>query len=827
MVDISPDKYAEVVFPIPVENTFIYSIPENLQNMIARGSRVLAPFGARYLTGFVVALHKKTELTNLKEISDVLDGTPAFSQEMLALTNWIAEYYFASWGEVLDAALPAGINLESKQQITLSTEMDLNQIRELDQFSESQKEILCELLDHDSSISQLQRRLGKTNLRHDLNRLKSAGLVLMETRLARPEVKPRSAKHLSFSEELDSIGKINDAVEQLRRRYPRQAEILEAVCLEPDGMFRTDLVQKTGASTSSIKGLIDKGLLKEHEREISRDPIRAYESHHRENVVLSSEQQLVIDELDSLIGSKRFSPVLLHGVTGSGKTQIYLEALTRVRHAGGSAIVLVPEIALTPQTVGQFKGWFGDDIAVLHSRMSGGERYDSWRRIKSGAVHIVIGPRSAVLAPLVNIGLIVVDEEQEGSYKQQGMSPRYHARDVALMRGKLNNALVILGSATPSIETYHNAISRKYRLLQLAKRVENLPLPDVQIVDMAKDRETVGHTPILSGVLHRKIEEKLQLQEQIILLQNRRGFSTFILCWDCGFVERCKNCNITLTYHLREHLLRCHYCDFAKRAPDACPGCGGIHLGYKGTGTQRVEEELKHLFPSARTVRMDMDTTTGKGAHYKIIQEFRQGKYDILLGTQMVAKGLDFPRVTLVGVISADTTLKLPDFRASERTFQLMTQVAGRAGRKGKQGEVIIQTFEPGNHSLKFAQQHAYLPFYTKEISERQELGYPPYSRIIVITFRGVQEEEVQKQAADFSGLLKPDPLYRILGPAPSPLSKLKGEFRYRLILKYDRQRDTLGKKTRHLVKEALDRFRQMRRRSVKITIDVDPVDLF
>ncbi len=823
-------QFAQIVYALPVDQEFTYEIPEQFEEFLCPGYRVVAPFGRRTLTGYVVKLASETELKKLKKIEDVLDPFPLFSQEMLTLTQWIAEYYFASWGEVLEAALPAGINKQSHRQVKLVENLDLEDISRLGNQKAKQKEILALLvLNGSQRVNQLEKKLGKSKFNYSLNKLEKEGLISIENKVYLPRVNVQYTKCFQIAESFNGNDDLKTKIREMEKRSPVQVNILKMLAEQPAGMLQSELFKTIQSGSSAIKALLQKGLISEQKKEIFRDENIHYDI--KENIAfhLNADQDSVMKQLKVHIESNSFVPTLLHGVTGSGKTQVYIETLKQVRQKGKDAIVLVPEISLTPQTVSRFKTHFGKDVAVLHSRMSDGERYDSWRKIQSGKVHIVIGARSAILAPLQNIGLIVVDEEHESSYKQNDPSPRYHARDVALVRGKMSNALVILGSATPGIESFYNAKTRKYRLLQLPKRVEELPLPKVEVVDMKEElHKNKGKSALVfSDRLLAKIEEKIKLGEQIILMQNRRGFSTFILCRDCGHVENCINCNITLTYHLRRHILLCHYCDFQKQAPKICPQCKGVEMVYRGAGTQRVEEELKKYFPKIRVIRMDMDTTTRKGSHHRIIQDFRNGEYDVLLGTQMVAKGLDFPRVTLVGVISADTTLMLPDFRSSERAFQLFTQVAGRSGRKGKQGEVIIQTYDPCNHSIIFAQKHDFLRFFAKEIRERQELYYPPYSRLISIEFRGKKENQVDQLANEFAKSIPPAKFFRLLGPAPAPLSKLKNEFRYQILLKYDKEQDPNGSRMRQQIQPTLQKFNQRNRQSVKIAIDIDPVDLF
>ncbi|NOY78622.1 MAG: primosomal protein N' [Calditrichaeota bacterium] len=824
--------FANVVFPIPVDHAFSYEVPEDFRDIIRVGSRVLAPFGRRKLTGFVVELTSEIEFTEVKPIADVLDDTPIFSQEMLQLARWIAGYYLSSWGEVLEATLPKGINLESKRIVRLVGEWQVEQLKSLPDVSDNQRKILQALFNNGAlSFQQLRRKIGSQNLSYNLTQLQKKGYISVQEIVSRAKTRERTMNFIQLAPDWLTSHNLDDEITGFMLKHSRQAEILKILRDFPEGLFQVDLLKQAQISLSGLKSLLRKGIITVSQREVFRDYYQHVQPETPESITLNKDQRRALDEIESHIQKGTFQTFLLFGVTGSGKTQVYMEAIAKVLSLGKTAIVLVPEISLTPQTVKRFKDFFGNDVAVLHSRMSSGERYDSWRRIQRGDFHIVIGPRSAVFAPLKNIGLIVVDEEQEATYKQYDMAPRYHARDVAIVRAKMNNALVILGSATPSVESFFNAEHKKYALLSLPGRVEDIPMPEVEIVDMSKEHQKRKHgePTVFSSRLLEKIAEKLTLREQVILLQNRRGFSTYIVCQDCGYIEKCIHCDITLTYHREGNKLMCHYCNYQKAAPEVCPNCGGVNIRYSGVGTQRVEDELNYFFPKARIVRMDMDTTGKKGAHDQILRDFSRGLYDILLGTQMVAKGLDFPRVTLVGVISADTTLLIPDYRASERTFQLLTQVAGRAGRKDKQGEVIIQTYAPKNHSILFAQKHDYLRFYVSEINQRKELLYPPFGKLIEVEFRGPDEKAVSGYASRFVSLLNVrSDFYQVLGPSPAPLAKIQGNYRYHIILKNDRKRDATGKKLREEVKAAFSSFKKRYRpKDVKITIDVDPIDLW
>ena len=817
------EMFADIVFPLPVNHAFTYHIPPDLRGNAKIGSRVIAPFGSRKLTGFITGLKDESGLRETKDLQDILDLEPILSDEIIKLAKWISSYYLCSLGEALKVTLPTTLLQASKKFVEPATDRAELIADQLASKAPRQAQILRYLSKSGKlSVDHLKRRIGAGNLFSSINQLEANGLLQVYDQMP-ATAKPKCERFVRTTCN-ENGNNFSTETANSKSRAPKQVQCLEYLHDRGGEIPLREVLQKCQATLSSIRALEKKGYVELVNKEVQRDFYQNMRFAPPPKIQLNEEQSTALREINLAIERDQFEAFLLFGVTGSGKTQVYIEALYKVLAKGKQAIVLVPEISLTPQTVRRFRVHFKEKVAVLHSAMSVGERYDSWRRLKQGAARVAIGPRSAIFAPLENVGLIVVDEEQESSYKQSDSPPRYHARDVAVVRAQHSNAVVVLGSATPSAESYHNTQIGKYRLLELKCRIDDVPLPAVEILDLRKEKRLSGKKgePIFSRSLAHKIEDRLAKKEQIILLLNRRGFSSFIKCKDCGYVENCEKCQITLTYHKKGHRLRCHYCGFTEKAPEVCPECTASDILFLGHGTQRVEEGLAAKFPSARVVRMDLDTTSRKWAHDRILRDFESGKYDILLGTQMVAKGLDFQRVTLVGVINADTGLLFPDFRASERTFQLLTQVAGRAGRKDLPGEVVIQTYSPDSFCLSCARSHDFVRFYDGEVSDRRVLLYPPFARIICILFKGKEEPKVIEAARKYADVIKSikGPL-KVLGPIPSPIAKIQNKYRWQILIKGG------GRSIRQGVSDANRLFKdKYKTRGVDVAVDVDPVSL-
>ena len=839
-------RYVDVVIPSGPDRAFTYLVPDEFQPTVSVGCRVLVPFGRKYAVGLVINQPEASSRSSLKPVADVLDVTPSFSHALLSLCRWIADYYMAPLNEVVRTALPQGFGGSSKRRVRAIIALDDARLRELRSHAPRRFAIVRHLIEHGPElITALKPVGGMKSIHAVVNALEREGFVASE------EVLPRSGTHVNERDVVD-LTQIDPVIVQhtiaeLPARRAKARGFLEGVlrmhALGHSEADLLDLVKQSGTSTAVCTPFKRSGLLHIVRRAVSR--AQDYGSEQRTlSITLNAAQQMVVEHVVAALEEHRPCTFLLHGVTGSGKTQVYIECIRRCLDGGKSAIVLVPEISLTPQIVRRFKSHFGDRAQVVHSRMTPGERGDVWRVAREGSCRIVIGPRSALFAPLTNVGLIVVDEEHEASYKQFDALPRYHARDVAIMRGQQENAVVLLGSATPSLESYANALNGKFTLLEMPERVDHAVLPTVRIVDMTAERRHAYaqmktslppderhrlrrfQQSALSRDLREQIEERLKKKEGIILLQNRRGFAPFVSCPDCGYVAMCDDCQVSLTYHLAKRHLRCHYCGHVRPLFTTCPSCASPDIALHGMGTQRVEEELAATFPGVRVLRMDLDTTSRRGAHDRILSAFGDGKADILLGTQMVAKGLDFPHVTLVGVISADTQMLLPDFRSSERTFQLLTQVAGRAGRSHLRGEVIIQTAQPAHRTLTHIIDHNYRSFFDEELASRSELRYPPFSRLVLVETKGENEDAVRIAAERIAGALKVTPgPFEVLGPAPAVIGKIKRRFRWHVILRAPKPDDPSGALTRSRLQAALASITLPSTR-VQVIVDVDPIGM-
>jgi len=815
--------FVELVFPLPFRNTFTYSVPEEFDSLAKTGARAVAPFGKRVLTGIIVKVSENTLVKDkIKPISDILDEKPVFSKKLLKFYEWISDFYLSSYGEALRLGVPTGSDIESKRKIIIDPEFCDKLLKKEKKNTLKYKVLEAICGREEISFSYLQKILRKKNIYSAVRSLENEGAVTVLDEVVEARVKIKKEKVVKL---IKTMGEIYAGFPELESRSPKQVKILlELINRKNKAVPLNYLLKKTEASASSAESLEKKGYIEIFEKEVNRDYIEAYKEKFRE-ITTTEQQQKVIDTIAENIDPFSFKTFLLHGVTGSGKTQVYIELVKKALAQNKSALILVPEISLTPQMTSRMYNNFGDLVSVQHSRMSSGERYDSWRKILNGKARVIIGARSALFSPIQNPGLIVVDEEHDSSYKQIDSPPKYHARDAAIIMGQIMGCPVLLGSATPSIESMYNARTGKYTLLELTERVDSAKLPVIRLVNIAIERKKKKMENVFSQVLIDHIADRLKKKEGVIILQNRRGFSTQIYCEDCGEIESCENCSVPMVFHINKNMLQCHYCGLIKKVPNACTHCGSLNIKYFGTGTERVEDELEYYFPNASIKRIDSDSINKKNVLSNILQSFGNGEIDILVGTQMVSKGLDFSRVTLVGVISAETTLWLPDFRADERTFQLLTQVSGRAGRSSTAGEVIIQTQNEKSFTLQKVLMNDYNGFYQKEIFSREKMGYPPFTRLCLIETRDKDEEKAKGAAKDFhTELARYSKYLKITSAAPAVIARLKGNYRFHIMIKSSKDTDPGSKILRQAVINSFIEFnRKSRFRDVRLVFDVDP----
>jgi len=774
------DTFCEVALPVPLRKVFTYAVPEHLAGMVCAGSRVLVPFRKRAMPGVVVGVSNRcpdpSVVKEVKEIAESLDPVPALPPKLIELGRWVSSYYLAPLGEVFRAMLPPPIDLRHEREFVL-TEAGRERRVELQAMGNRGEAEVAEL----ALLSLLEIEVKP--IRADRLRRLPGGEAAAERLLRRRQLEAREVV-------LHRRARVQNIIAWNPEAGPeslgeKEARIRHVLAEERGPLPLPILAKLAHVSRDVIQRLVRKGKLKMWEEPVAAEEDLFAVGYSPPLNILNADQERVLGEVRGWLEADTFTASLLYGVTGSGKTEVYLVAVETALARGKTALLLVPEIALTLWLGRLCRARFGTGVAVLHSTLADVERAREWWRVRRGEARVVVGTRSAVFAPLENLGLVVVDEEQEASYKQEE-TPRYHGRDVAVMRAKLEGAVALLGSATPSLESFHNARTGKYRLLELGGRVENRPLAPVEIVDMREDFRTTHHAGPLSSRLTEAIAARLEQQTQSLILINRRGYSWFVLCRSCGAGVSCENCSISLTYHKKRERLVCHYCGFSRRVPEACPKCSSEHIYFFGAGAEQLEERLRAKFPGAKIARLDRDAVRTKRAYQQVLGEFSSGKLDILVGTQMVAKGHDFQRVTLVGVVAADSQLHLPDFRAAERTFQLLTQVAGRAGRGGLPGEVLVETYYPEHYAIQLAARQDYLSFYERELEFRRLLHYPPFTALALVLVRDKKIENAIRWSRQLSAFLAPQESrgVKVLGPAAAPLARLKREYRFQFLLK-------------------------------------------
>jgi primosomal protein N' (replication factor Y) len=760
-------QFCEVALPVPVDRVFTYELPYTLRHRVRPGCRVVAPFGSRKLTGVVVRTHN-TANGKSREILGLRDEEPVLDADLLELARWIAEYYCAPIGEVLKGMLP--LSGETRRSTIYS-------------LTSAGREVARQLIIRPDSDPSFQILAALAERERPLESLKIEF-----------QIRPAEGSKLKKSER----------------------EVIAFLELHPGPHNLATLAKSVTSASEAARSLARRDLIR-----LTVEGPAFPTGYERPIPQLNPHQQAAFEAIRTALSAPEFKAFLLQGVTGSGKTEVYLSSIEAALAAGRNALLLVPEIALTPAVAGQFFHRFGKQVAILHSAFGDSERAGQWRRIRNGEARVVVGTRSGVFAPVQNLGLVIVDEEHDGSYKQQE-TPRYHGRDVAIVRARNANAVVVLGSATPSIETRYNSDHGRYTILQLPERIAQRPMPQVRIIDMRTEFLETKRQSTFSRALLEEMEARLKNGEQTILLLNRRGFSSFMVCRQCGERMLCENCSVVLTLHRRDRRMLCHMCGFAEKVPEACPKCGSDQIQFLGTGSERVEDELHQHLPTARIARLDRDSASAKGAFENILQSFRDRDTDILVGTQMIAKGHDIPNVTLVGVVLADIGLSMPDYRAAERSFQLLTQAAGRAGRGSVPGQVLIQTLNPDHYAIRFAAEQDYEGFFRKELEFRKHLRYPPFAACANIIVRAENQEEALRLSSELGFLLNPaPPQVRVMGPAEAPVLRVRNEFRYQIFLKAARR--TVLRETIKTIRAYAEKEKW---RATSMVIDVDPINL-
>ena len=800
--------YCDVCLPVPLDQPFTYALTTAACDSACVGSRVLVPFQQRKLSGTILKLHDNTPGYKVRTIEKLLDADPVFDAKLIALGLWVARYYLAPVGEVFRIMAPLGSEVRRNKVFTLTDagrDVARQSLLGISEASDPSLLVLKALEDRPMTLDALKRRTPDApQLVKDFQR---KGYLKMEEEAHERDPLRAPATKLN----VESV-----AAESTEKLPKWERELLAFLHLHPGvhPLAEVEIIVKN--ASQSARSLARRGLAKLTPR-MSAIRLAADRPPHN----LNSSQAAAYAEIAQAIATGKYASFLLQGVTGSGKTEVYLRAIETTLAAGRSALLMVPEIALTPQVAGQFALRFGEQVAILHSAFSESERAEYWRRIRRGEARVVIGTRSSVFAPLPNLGLIIVDEEHDGSYKQEE-TPRYNGRDVAVVRAQQIGATIILGSATPSLETRQNSDRGKYQRLLLPDRIERRPMPAVEIVDLRQEFLETKKNSLFSRRLVEAVRDKLALGEQSMLLMNRRGFSSFVACRSCGYKVECINCSVTLTYHRSDRRLLCHYCGYAEKVPDRCAKCESEHIQFIGSGSERIEEELREAFPEARIARMDRDTINSKGDYELILNGFREGSFDILVGTQMIAKGHDIPNVTLVGIVNADIGLGMPDFRAAERTFQLLTQAAGRAGRGGLPGIVVLQTINPEHYAVRFSAVQDYELFYAKELQFRKVMRYPPFASLANVIFRSEKQEEALRMSGEIAELLKDEKEgVRILGPAEAPVPRVNKEFRYQMLVKAGQR-----KRLAEILELIRNRATERNWPATALVIDVDPINL-
>ncbi len=830
-VQIFTNLYVEVLLPLPLGKLFTYAVPEEFADEIIVGKRVIVPFGrSKIYSGLIKkVLSNHSDPKNLKSIQGVLDNEPLVNDKQLSLWEWMSEYYMCSQGEVMNSALPSALKLASETKVVIAEDVDLGN----EDLNENEEQLIHALLKNkEMTIDEISKLLNKSSVHQLLKKAVEKGLVIL-TEEVNPRYKPKYEARLRLSENYKIEKELSNLFIELEQD-PRRAKQLETLMVflkylyeESDRLSikKSSILNHTDVSKSSLTTLVKNGILVEFNIKVDRIPVATGEVIPPAH--LSANQNLAYEKVKETF--LEHDVTLLHGVTSSGKTELYIHLIDEAIKSGKQVLYLLPEIALTTQIITRLQKHFGKKVGVYHSRYSGNERVEVWNHVlnfnannKEQQSSIILGARSSLFLPYSKLGLVIVDEEHDSSYKQNDPAPRYNGRDTAIVLAKIHSAKTLIGSATPCMESYSNALQNRYGLVKLNERHGGMKLPEIIISDIAEAKRKKMMKSIFSPKLIESIKEALDNKEQVILFQNRRGFSPFIECRQCNWIPHCKNCSVTLTYHKQSKALKCHYCGYLENLPSICPNCHDYHLQEKGFGTEKIEEEIAIFFPDARVARMDLDSTRTRSSFQRIISEFEDRQIDILVGTQMVTKGLDFDNVSTIGIINADQLLNFPDFRAFERSYQLMSQVSGRSGRKFKQGKVIIQTTQPNHWVIAEVVKHDYEGFYNRDIIERNRFGYPPHSRLIEIKMRHKDAELIQDASNAFGILLRNSLGSRVTGPHLPLVSKIRNQYYRHFLIKIEKGSST--SEVKKMIRTDIQHFFEKKEyHPVQLIIDVDP----
>ena len=820
--------FVNVILPLPVPGTFSYRVPMDLNDSVHVGQRVVVQFGrTKIMSGLISEVTEKVpDFEQVKYILGILDETPVVNATQLKLWQWICDYYLCYEGEVMQAALPSAMKLSSESKIKLSDEF------ELDTMALSDYEyLIVEALQVQPklTISEVSKIIGYKKVMPLIKTMIEKKIVVMEEELD-PKFRAKYERYVALEEEYHSDEKMHELMDELTKRAYKQLEVVMSFFVlggdAENDVIASALLAKSNANSTVLKALVNKGVFKVYEKRVSR--LKSFDAlTDVSSIQLTDKQQVAFDEIHQ--GFADGKPVLLHGVTSSGKTEIYIKLIQEALDKGRQVLYLLPEIALTEQIINRLKKYFGDKVGVYHSRYSDMERVEIWEQVlefertQSSKYQVIIGSRSAILLPFSNLGLIIVDEEHDSSFKQIDPAPRYNARDLSMILGRFHGADVILGSATPSFESYYNARQHRYHLVLLTQRFGGVEMPEIIVDDMRVERKRKLMQANFGSVLVDAMKQTLADKNQVILFQNRRGFSLRLECGVCHWVPQCINCDVSMTYHKAQNIMKCHYCGYTMAVPSECPSCHSTDLKMHGFGTERVEEDLTAVIPEARCARLDLDTTRSKNSYQNILDNFKNRETDVLVGTQMVTKGLDFDCVKTVGILDADNMLSFPDFRAYERSFQLMEQVSGRAGRKGEKGKVIIQTYQPTHPVIQNVVSHDYVRFYEEQMPIRRQYCYPPYYRLIMIKLRYSDYNRLNTAAESFAKRLRPVFKNNLLGPEYPVVSRVKNQYIKQILIKFDRNDNSM--KIKELIKKEIESFkRNDEYKTVNISIDVDPI---